>query len=83
MQNFVSFHSKYFSCCKKVTFGVWCLRTSFGLIGAERLTKLKNSLLSNNDSSTKYFRVVLKTENDLVIMASPSESSTPSILVLD
>ena len=39
MQNFIEFYRKYFSFGKKVTFGVWGLRTSFGQIGAKRLTQ--------------------------------------------
>ena len=38
MQNFIKFYRKYFRCAKKVAFGVWSLRTSFGLIVAKRLT---------------------------------------------
>ena len=38
-QNFIEFYRKYFSCSKKVIFGVWGLRTSFGPIGAKRLTQ--------------------------------------------
>ena len=33
-----SFTGNMFSSCKKVAFGVWGLRTSFGPIGAKRLT---------------------------------------------
>ena len=39
MQKFMEFYGKYFSYYKKVVFGVWGLRTSFGPIGAKRLTK--------------------------------------------
>ena len=36
MQNFIEFHWKYFSCCKKVAFRVWILRTNFGPIGGPK-----------------------------------------------
>ena len=42
MQNFIEFYRKYFSYYKKVAFGVWSLRTSFGSVGAKRLTKPKS-----------------------------------------
>ena len=38
IQSFFKFYGKYFSCCKKVAFGVWRVGTSFGPIGANRLT---------------------------------------------
>ena len=45
MQNFIEFYIKYFSCCKRVAFGVWGLTTSFGPTGPERLTKRKSRTL--------------------------------------
>ena len=35
----VWFYGKYFSCCKKIIFGLWGLRTSFGPIGAKKHTE--------------------------------------------